>query len=333
MTNSPSTLARVAHSRRPFVQIRKVMYEYLGLILVLAGLIILFSILSPHFFTRGTFINIANQIPSVTIVTIGMTYVLIIAGIDLSVGSVLALCSAVVGVLMVQKGAPYPVVALAAIGVGLACGLFNGVVTVAWALPSFIVTLGMMEIARGGTHYIAESRTQYIGSAAGFIASTPVLGLALHFYIAIAAVICGQFVLSRTVFGRYMVAVGTNEEAVRLSGVDPRPVKIAVFAVTGMLVALAALIDTAIIESADPNMGNGLELKAIAAAVIGGTSLMGGRGSVIRSFLGVLIIQVLSDGLVQLGAGDQTKRIVTGFVIIAAAVLDFYRRRWSHRIA
>ena len=155
------------------------------------------------------------------------------------------------------------------------------------------------------------------------------LGLSLPFLLAIAVVVIAQLVLSRTVFGRYLIAIGTNEEAVRLSGIDPRPIKLAVFLITGLLVACAAVIDTSRFQSANPNAGSGFELQAIAAVVIGGTSLMGGRGSVVGTFFGVLIIAVLNTGLAALGAKDETKRLVTGAVIVAAVILDQVRHRLS----
>ncbi len=159
------------------------------------------------------------------------------------------------------------------------------------------------------------------------ITEASVMGLSLPFIIAVAIVIAGQLVLSRTVFGRYLIAIGTNEEAVRLSGIDPRGLKFAVFALCGFLTSIAAVIHTARLSSANPNAGYGLELQAIAAVVIGGTSLMGGRGSVISSFFGVLIIAVLGTGLAQVGAQESTKRLITGCVIVAAVILDHYRHR------
>jgi ribose transport system permease protein len=210
---------------------------------------------------------------------------------------------------------------------GLACGAFNGLVSIGWNLPSFIVTLGMLEIARGEAHFLTKSQTQYIGSVIEPIADTAVLGLSCPFLLALVLVAAGQLVLSRTVFGRYLVAIGTNEEAVRLSGIDPRPAKLAVYMLSGFLVAVAAIIDTSRFQSANPNAGTGFELQAIAAAVIGGTSLMGGRGSVISSFFGVLIIAVLNSGLASVGARDETKRLVTGCVIVAAVIVDHYRHR------
>lgn len=295
--------------------------------LALAALVLVFSLSTEHFFSATTFRTIANQIPSAVLVATGMTFVLVIAEIDLSVGSVLGLCSAVLGVALTQWHWPLALAVGGALGVGAVCGGFNGAVTVRWRLPSFIVTLGMLEMARGGAHAVTKSQTQYIGSAIEGIAGTSFYGLSLPFLFAMALVLAGQLVLSRTVFGRYLVAIGTNEEAVRLSGIDPRPLKVTVFVLTGLLVALAAVIDTSRFESANPNAGTGFELQAIAAAVIGGTSLMGGRASVISTFFGVLIIAVLNSGLAAVGAKDETKRLVTGAVIVAAVIVDHYRHR------
>jgi ribose transport system permease protein len=310
-------------------RLRPVIAEYLGLALVLVGLVVAFGFLRKSFFTVLTFRTIANEVPEAIIIAVGMTLVLIIGGIDLSVGSILSLSGAVLAVCVSNKrgGLPVPLGVLAGLGVGLACGALNGLMTIAWRLPSFIVTLGMLEMARGGAYLVTRRETEYVGSKIAGIAGTSVLGLSLPFLIAVGIVIVAQFVLSKTVFGRYMVAIGTNEEAVRLSGIDPRPVKVAVFALCGLLAAVAAVTQTSRHESADPNAGEGYELRAIAAVVIGGTSLMGGRGSVAASFFGVLIMSVLDAGLTQLGAQAPTKRLVTGGVIIAAVIADYYRRR------
>lgn len=214
-----------------------------------------------------------------------------------------------------------------ALVIGAICGAFNGVVSVRWKLPSFIVTLGMLEMARGGAHFLTKSQTQYIGSQIEGIAGTSILGLSAPFLLAVLIVIAGQLMLSRTVLGRYLIAVGTNSEAVRLSGIEPGPLKVVVFVLTGLLVAIAAVIDTSRFQSANPNAGTGFELQAIAAVVIGGTSLMGGRGSIVSSFFGVLIMAVLNSGLAAVGAKDETKRMITGIVILAAVIIDHYRTR------
>jgi ribose transport system permease protein len=304
--------------------------EYLGLLLVLAAMLCLFGLRSENFLTRGTLVTIANQVPDLTVVAVGMTFVLVIAGIDLSVGSVMALSGAMLGVAMVDWNWPLlPAVGLALVA-GFACGLVNGLVSVGWSIPAFIVTLGMLEIARGGSYLVTDSETKYIGTAIESIgAPLPYVQLSAAFFIAVAIVFVGQFVLSRTVFGRYMVAIGTNEQAVRLSGINPLPTKLAVFCLAGLLAGLGGVFHASRLSSADPNAAVGWELAAIASVVIGGTSLMGGRGSVISSFLGVMIIAVLQTGLASAGATEPTKRVVTGVVIVVAVVIDAYRHHLS----
>lgn len=306
---------------------RSVLADYLGLVVALAALILIFGLATRNFLSADNFRAIANQIPAAMLVATGITFILIIAEIDLSVGSVLGLCSAVLGVALAQWQMSLWLAVPLTLAVGLACGAFNGAVSLRWRLPSFIVTLGVLEMARGGAHAVSGSRTQFIGSTVAGIAETYISGLSLPFLLAVTVVVIAQLVLTRTVIGRYLIAIGTNEEAVRLSGIDPRPIKLTVFLVTGFLVAIAAVIDTSRIQSANPNAGTGFELQAIAAAVIGGTSLMGGRGSVVSTFFGVLIIAVLNSGLAAVGAKDETKRLITGAVIIAAVILDQYRHR------
>jgi len=301
--------------------------ELLGLVGVLLALVAAFSLATERFFTLLTLRTIANQVPEAVIVAVGLTFVLVVAGIDLSVGSVLALSSAVLGVAMLHLELGLLAGAALALATGLACGAVNGLLSVRLALPSFIVTLGTLEMARGGTYLVTRSQTQYVGAAVEVLSEASLLGLSLPFLGAVALVVLGQFVLSRTVFGRHAAAIGTNEEAVRLSGIDPRPVKIAVFVISGLCAGLAGIVYTARLASADPNAAVGFELQAIAAVVVGGTSLMGGRGSVVGSFLGVLIIAVLGSGLAQAGAQEPTKRLVTGAVIVVAVVIDHYRRR------
>ncbi len=314
----------VSRSRR--VNLRGLATDYLGMAAALLLLIVIFSIEAENFFSRATFLTISNQIPDATIVAVGMTFVLIIAGIDLSVGSIAALAGTVLGVSLVISGLPLGLAVVVCLLVGLVCGAANGLIIIRWKLPSFIVTLGMLEVARGAAYLVTDSRTIYISSV-GVITEPVVWGLSAPFFLAIGIVVTGQLVLSRTVFGRYLVAIGTNEEAVRLSGIDPRPYKAAVFVLSGMLSAVAAVIQTARMSSANPNTAIGFELQVIAAVVIGGTSLMGGRGSVVSSFFGVLIIAVLGAGLAQVGAQESTKRLITGCVIVAAVILDQYRHR------
>lgn len=304
--------------------------EYAALLGIWLGLLVLFGLLSENFLTATTLSTLANRVPALAVVAAGMTLVLIIGGIDLSVGSVLGLSGAILGMVMVDWHFPFWAAGLFCILIGLAAGALNGIISVGAGIPPFIVTLGMLEVARGLAYLTTHSQTKYIGAPVESLSkSLPVVGCSAAFLIALGLVFLGQVVLSRTVFGRKLIAIGTNEQAVRLAGINPRPTKVFVYVLLGALTGLGAVFYTSRLGSSDPNAGVGLELSAIAAVVIGGTSLMGGRGSVVNSFLGVLIIATLEAGLAQVGASEPVKRVVTGAVIIIAVILDAWRHHLS----
>jgi ribose transport system permease protein len=202
---------------------------------------------------------------------------------------------------------------LMGLGTGLICGVVNGLLVAHFSLPSFIVTLGMLEMARGLAYVTTGSQTVYIGSQIQSLAlPLPGIGVSAALISAIILVITAQFVLTRTVLGRYLVAIGTNEQAARMSGIDPRPYRLMVLAVSGALAGIAGIFNAAYLGSADPNAG---------------TSLMGGRGSITGAFAGVLIIAVLQNGLAQIGVSEPTKRLITGAVIIIAVLIDRWRAK------
>ncbi|MCC9601345.1 ABC transporter permease [Stieleria sp. JC731] len=304
--------------------------EYAGLLAVLLILIVLFSIQTDNFFRVQTALTIANSSPDLIFVSVGMTLVLIVAGIDLSVGSLLALGAAVIGVAMSEyELGVASAIALCMVTTTL-CGFCNGFVSAWFAIPSFIVTLGMLEMARGATKLISDSQSIYIGSRFEWFGEPlPGISLSPSFLIAVLTVLLAQFLLTQTIYGRYCIAIGTNKEAVKMSGIRTAPVFITTFAISGFLCGLAAISHTGRLLTSDPNAARGLELSAIAACVIGGTSLMGGRGSVVASFIGVLIIAVLQSGLAQMGVDDAIKQVITGGVIILAVLLDSLRQRIS----
>jgi ribose transport system permease protein len=304
--------------------------EYASMLAIWAALILLFGFCSHNFFSVQTFVALSNRIPALTVVAAGMTLVLVIGGIDLSVGSVAGLCGSVLGVALVDHHLPLGVAMLICVGIGLLAGALNGLISVCFRIPSFIVTLGMLEIARGLAYLVSNSQTKYIGGPVEGL-SDPIRGLGVSpaFVTAILIIVAGQLLLSRTVFGRFLVAIGTNERAVRLAGINVNPPKIAIFMLLGALSGLAGIFGTSRLGSSDPNAGIGLELSAIAAVVIGGTSLMGGRGSVINSFFGVLIIATLEAGLAQVGTSEPAKRVITGGVIVVAVILDAWRKKGS----
>ncbi|MAC71005.1 MAG: ABC transporter permease, partial [Gammaproteobacteria bacterium] len=266
--------------------------------------------------------------PALTVVTIGMTLVLISGGIDLSVGSVVALSGAVIGLLFTSSEMPLFVAAFLGILAGGFTGLVNGLLGSYLRLPIFIVTLGMLEAGRGLAYMVTGSQTMYIGpSIQGLSLPIEGLGLSPAFLIALALVFAAQFMLTKTVFGRYLIAIGTNEQAAKISGIRTEPYLTAVLVLSGLLAGLGGMMNTAYLGASDPNAALGMELSAIAAAVIGGTSLMGGRGTIVGAFIGVLIISVLQNGLAQLGVTEPFKRLITGVVIILAVLLDRWRSR------
>lgn len=301
--------------------------EYGGMLGVLLALVAFFSLTTDHFFSLTNFQTILSQIPTAIILAVGMTFVLILGEIDLSVGSVLALCSAVFSVLLLQYEWAIAPAMLGGIVVGVIAGLLNGSVVTRWSVPSFIVTLAMLEIARGCTYWVTDSRTQYVGQQVEWIREAYVAGVPATFLVAITIALIGQVILSQTILGRYSLVIGNQEEVALYSGINAKKVKLAVFGICGALVGIASIIHTARLSASDPNSGIGLELEAIAAVVIGGTSLSGGRGSILRSLFGVAVIATLGSGLVQAGAQEHTKRIVTGLVIVGAVILDRYRRK------
>lgn len=311
---------------------RLILAQYAGLLAAILTLIVFFGIKANNFLSMTTLTTIANRVPDLTVIAVGMTLVLIAGGIDLSVGSVMALCASMIGLLMVDYRFPLWFGVLAAVTVGTICGSLSGWISAACRIPAFIVTLGMLEIARGGAYLLTNSSTKYVGSSLGWF-SEPISGsgLSVSFFIAIGVVLVGQWLLHRTVLGRTAVAIGTNAESVRMAGVRTTGPLVTLYAICGGLCGLAGLIQSSRLSSVDPNAGIGMELNAIAACVIGGTSLRGGQGSVVRTFIGVLIISILETGLAQMGATDPIKHIVTGSVIILAVLLDSLRQRSADR--
>ena len=300
--------------------------EWLGLAAALVLLVTGFSLATDHFFSWTTIVALANQAPEALLLATGMTLVVLTGGIDLSVGSVLALSAAIFGTVVESGHLGLPAAACAALAVGGGCGVANGWLS-RWQIPSFIVTLAMLEIARGATYLVTESQTRYLGARVDAVASEVIGGLRAPVLVAVAVVVVAQWALTHTVIGRHIVAVGANDEAARLAGIDPGRVRTVAFTICGALAGLAAVAQSGRLAAADPNAGMGLELEAIAAVVIGGTSLAGGRGSIGTSALGAMVMAVLGAGLAQMGVQEPTRRLTTGAVIVAAAAADVWRRR------
>jgi ribose transport system permease protein len=291
----------------------------------LIGLLVLCTILwilSPFFLTVSNLLNIAQQTAINAIIAVGMTFVIITAGIDLSVGSMLAF-SGVVLASVLKVDLPVPVAILAGLTVGFVCGLVNGILITIGRLPPFISTLGMMSVARGAALLYTKGRP-VSGFSESFrsLASGEILHIPTPVIIMIVVYIIAHFVLTKTKLGRYTYAIGGNEEAALLSGVNVKFFKASVYGICGMLSGLAAVILTARLNSAQPIAGMMYELDAIAATVIGGTSLMGGEGTILGTLIGALIMGVLRNGLNLLGVSSFIQQIVIGSVIIIAVLAD-----------
>ena len=296
----------------------------------LAGLLTLCVILwaaTPHFLTVSNLLNVLEQTALNAVVAVGMTFVIISGGIDLSVGSVLALAGICLA-LALEAGVPAPAAIGLALVVGTGCGLINGVLITRGRLPPFIATLGMMSVARGVALMLAEGRP-ISGFSEGFraIATERLLAIPGPVLITIVIYAVAHFVLTRTVFGRTTYAIGGNEEAARLSGVQVLFHKTAVYGVAGLTSAAAAVVLTARLNSAQPTAGTMYELDAIAATVIGGSSLLGGEGTVTGTLIGALIMGVLRNGLNLLNVSSFLQQVVIGVVIIGAVLVDMSLKR------
>ena len=298
-----------------------------GTVLALVALSAVLWTLTPHFLTVPNLLNIAQQTSINAIVAVGMTYVVVSGGIDLSVGSIVALSGVVLGAAL-QSGHALPFALALALGTGVACGLSNGALISFGRLPPFIVTLGMMSIARGAALLFTEGRP-VSGFEPGFrsLATGHVGGVPAPIVATILVYLVAYAVLTRTTFGRYVYAIGGNEEATRLAGVTVRLHKTIIYAVSGLASAVAAVILTARLNSAQPIAGMMYELDAIAATVIGGTSLMGGEGTLAGTLIGALIMGVLRNGLNLLGVSSFLQQIVIGGVIVGAVLVDTVLKR------
>ena len=298
-----------------------------GTVLGLLALAAVLWALTPHFLTVPNLLNVAQQTSINAIIAVGMTFVIISGGIDLSVGSIVALSGVALGAAL-QDGQALPVALAIALGAGVTCGLVNGAIVSWGGLPPFIVTLGMMSIARGAALLFTEGRP-----VSGFdplfrsIATGHVGGVPAPIIVTIAVYLIAHVVLTRTTFGRYVYAIGGNEEATRLAGVPVRFHKTMIYAVSGLVSGIAAVILTARLNSAQPIAGMMYELDAIAATVIGGTSLVGGQGSLAGTLVGALIMGVLRNGLNLLGVSSFLQQIVIGAVIIGAVLVDTLLKR------
>lgn len=299
-------------------------------------LFVVFSLASPYFFTFDNVVGILIATAVNGLLAIGVTFIIITGGIDLSVGTVMTLSSVMAAVFVKRWGLPVPLGILAAILMGTLAGFLNGTMVSRMKLPPFIATLGMLNVARGLALVITDLSPIYFPYETGWdrLAMGSVLGAIIPGFdipngvlIMFGAAIIAGLILSKTVIGRYTFAIGSNEEAARLSGVNVVLWKTAIYALGGFFVGVAGVVIASRLNSAQPSLGLGYELDAIAAAVIGGVSLSGGEGTIVGTIIGAFIISVLTNGLRILSVPQEWQIVVTGFIIILAVYLDILRRK------
>jgi len=292
-------------------------------------LILIFSVASPNFFRTNNLVGILLATAVNGILAVGITFIIVTGGIDLSIGTVMTFGSVIAGVVVTMWQLPIPLGVLAGIAAGALCGFVNGVSIAKLKVPPFIATLGMMMITKGLNLIFSGTKPVYFVDTPvfGLIASQPVLGIPMGVIIFFASALVASFILSKTLLGRYTFAIGSNEEAARLSGINTDAWKIAVYSLGGAFAGIAGIVMASRLQSAQPALGAGYELDAIAAAVIGGTSLSGGEGTILGTVIGAFIITVLTNGLRILSVPQEWQMVVTGLIVIGAVYLDIVRRK------
>jgi len=299
-------------------------------------IVIVFSLLSPNFLQFDNVVGILIATTVNGILALGVTFVIISGSIDLSVGTVMTLSAVMTAVFITVWQLPVPVGIVAGIATGGLAGLVNGVLVARLKIPSFIATLGMLNVAKGLALVISGLKPIYFNdtpefnrAAMGSVVGGIVPGLEIPNLVVVLFVsaLVASLILSKTILGRFTFALGSNEEAARLSGVNVDAWKMAVFTVCGLFTGIAGVLIGARLNSAQPSLGQGYELDAIAAAVIGGTSLSGGEGSILGTVIGAFIISTLTNGLRILSVPQEWQTVVTGGIVIVAVYLDIVRRR------
>jgi ribose transport system permease protein len=298
-------------------------HPLLWIIMVMVILGIVLTILSPAFFTVGNISNLLKQVSIIALLGAGQTLAILSAGIDLSVGSVLALSAVLIGGLIKLGGMNPAAAALLGILVATACGLVNGFIIAKGKIPPFIVTLGMMGVARGlALVYTKGASFQVLEPFFDYIGSGTIIGVPVPIIIVIFVYFLLYLLLKQTVFGRNVYAIGDNEDASKLAGIDVDTHKIIIYGISGLCAGIAAVIMIGRLASAPPNVAQGAELNAIAATIIGGTSFTGGIGGVETTLIGAMIMSMITNGLNILGVSSFWQQVFIGVIIVLAVWLD-----------
>ncbi|MET3696671.1 monosaccharide ABC transporter membrane protein (CUT2 family) [Bacillus oleivorans] len=297
--------------------------SYGGVLVALAALVILFSFLTPHFLNTNNLLTIFSQVSIIAIMAFGMTFVLMIGEIDLSVGSIAALSGLVLGI-MLSMGMHAIIAIMIALLVGALAGGANGLISAKWKIPTFIVTVATMEIFRGIGYSTTDAKpVQIDDSFVLFLGNKKLFGVVpVSVIITLVLLIVFHILLSKTKFGRRAKITGGNKMSAEYVGINTKALQIRVFMISGIAAAVSGILLSSRLYSAQPNAATGYELDAIAAAVLGGTSLTGGYGTVFGTFIGALIIGVINNGMNLIGLPYFYQQIVKGVIIIVAVYID-----------
>jgi ribose/xylose/arabinose/galactoside ABC-type transport system permease subunit len=304
-----------------------------GIALVVLAIVVYLSLATDTFFTASNLAVVSRQIALSAVIAMGMTLVILTGGIDLSVGSVVAISSVFLGLSMVRWGLPIWISIVIAILIGTVIGLINGTLLIKTKLPPFIVTLGMMGLARGAALVITKGTSisgfppAYFTIGQGFVFDL----IPIPVIIAIVLAVIVHIILSRTTFGRRIYLLGSNEEAALLSGININRMKIWIYIICSSLAAVEAVIETSRMATGQPASGTGYELTAIGAVVIGGASMNGGEGTVLGTLLGAILLGLITNGLILLGISAYWQQVFSGAIIILAVALDTWRRNQKNK--
>lgn len=294
-----------------------------GIYIALALIVVVLSLLSNSFLTIGNILTVLRQSSIIGLISIGMTFVIITGGIDLSVGAIVSIVAVTACSFAHPNTYPLIVPVLIGLGVGLACGIINGLIISYGRIAPFLVTLGMLSSARGAAFVISKGKpVTNLDKYYNLIGGGKVLSIPIPVWILFIVAAIGIFILSSTKFGRHVYALGGNEQAARLSGVKTDTIKVAVYSISGLLAGLSGIVLSSRVMTGNAVDGQGYELDAIAAVVIGGTSLVGGIGGIAGTIVGVLIIGVISNGLDILFISYHYQQIIKGLIILVAVILD-----------
>lgn len=295
----------------------------LGILVVLVLLVIAFGILTPNFLDPGNLFNIARQVTTLGICAVGFSFVLITGGIDLSVGYQISVYVVVCGILMAEMGLPWVVSVACVIVIAIVVGLINGIIITTTGVAPLIVTLSMMTILNG-ISYLLSKGLPISGFPSGFsiLGQGAVFGIPVSLFVLLAAWAVGLFILNKTYLGRYFYAIGNNQEAARLSGVSTKRTTVLVYVLCAVFTAIGAIVLLSRLNSAQSATGAGFEFSVITACVLGGVSVMGGRGSLFGAIIGVLIVGVLDNGLVLMNVSEYVQLVIKGMILLIAVIYD-----------